>query len=171
MNNQRTTTRNLFFDMDGVIVDFDRYMREKNLSGDEAKQQPGAYVEMQPVENAIWGVRKMMSLAGQYGFAVWLATKPPTGIPWAYADKVRWVLENLPELKRNIILTHDKGLLGGRDDIIVDDRPHRANVVNFRGAVIHFGPTGTIPHWHALVDVLHRMMKPPVLPRDGVPAP
>lgn len=157
----RTTTFRIFLDMDGVIVDFESYMRQFNLTGDEVKRTHGAYLKMEPIEHAIWGVRKLMSLAGQYGGEVWLATKPPTGIPHAYADKVSWVLEHLPELKRRIILTHDKGLLGGSEDILVDDRPHRANCVNFRGALVHFGPTGTVPHWHSLVDVLHRMIRHP----------
>lgn len=161
MNNQRTTWRRVFLDMDGVVVDFDRYMQNHGLTGDEVKRREGAYREMLPIDRALWGVRKLMSLAGMLGAEVWLATKPPTGIPWAYADKVSWVLEHLPELRRNIILTHDKGLLGSADDILVDDRPHRANCQNFRGALIHFGPTGNVPHWDALVDRLHRMLRHP----------
>lgn len=135
-----TTPRfRIFFDMDGVLVDFDRLMRELGMTGDECKRHPGAYLAMRPVEGAIEGIRKVMSIAGQYGGEVWLATKPPTGIAWAYADKVSWVLNHLPELRRRIILTHDKGLLGGEGDVLVDDRPWRANCGAFRGTLIMFG--------------------------------
>lgn len=151
----------IFFDMDGVLVDFDRYMRENQLTGDEVKRGVGAYLKMEPIEHAIAGIRSVIGFAGQHGYDVWLATKPPTGVPWAYADKVEWVLDHLPELKRRIILTHDKGLLGDSDDILVDDRIHKANCQQFRGALIHFGPTGTVPHWHALVDILHRLVRHP----------
>lgn len=157
-------TRRIFFDMDGVLVDFEAFMRRHGLTGDQVKKLPGAYLNMPPLEGAIAGIAKIMSLAGQYGFEVWIATKPPTGIAFAYADKAAWVFKHLPALRRRVIITHDKGLLGGSDDVLVDDRPHRANCLAFRGALVHFGVAGTVPHWPALVDRLHRMMRHP----DGV---
>jgi 5'(3')-deoxyribonucleotidase len=156
--------RRLFFDMDGVLVDFDAFMKRHGLTGDQVKRLAGAYRDMPAIEGAIAGMHKVMSLAGMYGFEVWIATKPPTGIAFAYSDKAAWVFEHLPALRRNIIMTHDKGLLGDEDDVLVDDRPHRANCHEFRGALIHFGPAGTVPHWPALVDRLHRIMRHP----DGV---
>jgi len=72
------------------------------------------------------------------GLEVWVATKPPTGIPFAYADKAAWVLQHLPELKRRIIITHDKGLLGDERDFLIDDRPHKANCEKFKGTLIRF---------------------------------
>jgi 5'(3')-deoxyribonucleotidase len=159
----------IFFDMDGVLVNFDAFMRKHDLTGDEVKKLPGAYREMRPITDALDGIRKVMSIAGQYGGEVWLATKPPTGIPFAYGDKVSWVLDHLPELKRRIILTHDKGLLGGPDDYLIDDRPHRANCERFQGTLIHFGvnetdamhPAASIGAggWVALVPLLHDLMK------------
>jgi len=124
----------IFIDMDGVVVDFDRYMREQRITGDEAKRRPGAYLAMQPIEGAISGVRSLIGM----GFEVWIATKPPTGIPFAYADKAAWVLEHLPELKRRIIITHDKGLLGDAGDYLIDDRPHKANCGQFTGTLMPF---------------------------------
>jgi 5'(3')-deoxyribonucleotidase len=72
------------------------------------------------------------------GFEVWIATKPPTGIPYAYSDKAAWVLRELPELKRRIIVTHDKGLLGDAGDYLCDDRPHKANCERFAGTLLRF---------------------------------
>lgn len=127
----------VFVDMDGVIVDFDAYKIAKGMTGDEVKKLPGAYLEMPPIPGAIDAVRSIIGM----GFEVWIATKPPTGVPYAYSDKAAWVFTHLPELKRRIIITHDKGLLGGAGDFLCDDRPHKANCQNFAGTLPAFGPT------------------------------
>ena len=122
----------IFIDMDGVIVDFDAYKIESSMSGDEIKQLQGAYLQMKPLEGALEAVRSLIGM----GYEVWLATKPPTGVPYAYADKVAWVLQYLPELKRRIVITHDKSLLLG--DFLIDDRPHKANASKFTGKLLVF---------------------------------
>jgi 5'(3')-deoxyribonucleotidase len=124
----------VFVDMDGVIVDFDGYMKDANLTADEVKRRPGAYLTMSAIPGAIEAVRSLIGM----GFEVWIATKPPTGIHWAYGDKAAWIIRHLPELKRNIIITHDKGLLGGPGDYLIDDRPHKANCELFQGVLIRF---------------------------------
>lgn len=124
----------IFVDMDGVIVDFDAYARAHGQTGDQIKKLPGAYLAMQPVAGALAGVRSLIGM----GFEVWVATKPPTGIPGAYADKAAWVFEHLPELRRRLIITHDKGLLGDAGDYLIDDRPHKANCEKFAGTLIRF---------------------------------
>jgi 5'(3')-deoxyribonucleotidase len=124
----------VFVDMDGVIVDFDTYAKKLDQPGEEIKKRPGAYLRMSPIPGALDAVRSLIGM----GYEVWLATKPPTGIAFAYADKVSWVLEYLPELKRRIIITHDKGLLGDTGDYLIDDRPHKANCELFSGRLLHF---------------------------------
>lgn len=124
----------VFIDLDGVIVDFDAFAKAEGLTGDEIKKRPGVYLAMSPIPGAISAVRSIIGM----GYEVWIATKPPTGIPYAYADKVAWVLRHLPELKRRIVITHDKGLLGDTGDYLVDDRPHKANCESFAGTLIRF---------------------------------
>jgi 5'(3')-deoxyribonucleotidase len=124
----------VFVDMDGVIVDFDAYKIAKGLTGDEVKRKPGAYLEMPAIPGALAAVRSVIGM----GFEVWIATKPPTGVPYAYSDKAAWVLRELPELKRRIIVTHDKGLLGDAGDFLCDDRPHKANCESFAGTLLRF---------------------------------
>ena len=126
--------RRVFIDMDGVIVDFDLFKTERGLTGDEVKSMVGAYLAMPAMPGAIEAVRSLIGM----GFEVWLATKPPTGIPHAYSDKAAWVMEHLPELKRRIIITHDKGLLGNQHDYLCDDRPHKANCERFAGTLLRF---------------------------------
>ncbi len=130
----QAVSRRIFIDMDGVIVDFDRYRDERGLTGDQVKVMQGAYLDMPAIPGAIEAVRSLIGM----GYEVWLATKPPTGVPHAYSDKAAWVFRHLPELKRRVIITHDKGLLGGPDDFLCDDRPHKANCEQFPGHLLRF---------------------------------
>lgn len=137
----------VFVDMDGVLVNFELRMNQLNLSGDELKKVPGAYLDMPAYPEGIAGVKTLLGA----GYEVWIATKPPTGISWAYADKAEWVLRNLPELKRRIIITHDKGLLGDEGDFLIDDRPHKANCEKFRGKLIRFKDGMT---WAKAIEII-----------------
>ena len=124
----------VFIDMDGVIVDFDKAKKALGKTGDEVKVIPGFYASLEPIPNAFAGVRSLIGM----GFDAWISTKPPTGIAQAYAEKADYIINNLPELKRKIIITHDKGLLGDEGDYLIDDRPHKANCERFRGKLIYF---------------------------------
>lgn len=126
--------RKLFVDMDGVIVDFDGYMLKHNLTADAIKQKKGAYLEMEPIPGALEALKKVIAM----GFDVWIATKPPTGVSHAYSDKAEWVFKHIPELSKKIIITPHKGLLGDENDILCDDRPHKAFCSEFKGTVIPF---------------------------------
>lgn len=124
----------VFVDMDGVLVDFVRYMNDHDMTADEAKTHPNAYYDMLPIKRAIESVRELVAM----GKDVWIATKAPTAVPGAYADKVRWILKYLPEMKRKIIITPDKSLIGDESDILIDDRIHKANCKEFKGTLIEF---------------------------------
>lgn len=124
----------VFVDLDGVVVDFNTYREARGLTGDEVKALPGAYLDMPAIPGALEAVRSIIGM----GYEVWIATKPPTGIPHAYSDKAAWVMRELPELKRRIIITHDKGLLGDAGDYLLDDRPHKANCEKFAGTLLRF---------------------------------
>jgi 5'(3')-deoxyribonucleotidase len=124
----------VFVDMDGVIVDFHGYKQATGLSNDEIKIMPGAYLAMPAIPGAIAAVHSVISM----GYEVWIATKPPTGVPHAYSEKAAWILRELPELERRIIVTHDKGLLGDVGDYLCDDMPHKANCEHFAGTLLRF---------------------------------
>ena len=143
----------IFIDLDGVLVDFDRHCRDNQITPDECKALLGAYQTMAPMEHAIEAVATLVSM----GFEVWLATKPPTGVAHAYADKAQWVFDNLPDMRRRLILTHDKGLLGDAGDYLIDDRPHRANCEKFPGHLIHFGNYGN--DWPGVIAFFKIMAK------------
>lgn len=142
----------VFVDMDGVLVDFDAYKTERGLTGDEVKKLAGAYLAMPAIPGAVKAIRSVIGM----GFEVWIATKPPTGVPHAYSDKAAWILEHLPELKRRIVITHDKGLLGDSGDVLCDDRPHKANCEQFPGKLLRFVDGY---HWPQALDYL-RSVRP-----------
>ena len=150
----------VFVDMDGVLVDFEGYLEQHGLSVAEVKVQPGAFERMPALPGAIAALREVAGL----GFEVWIATKAPSGLPHAYADKVAWVLRELPELKRRIIVTHDKGLLGDEGDFLCDDRPHVANCERFPGTLLRFVDGY---HWpEALAVLRERASKSALETRD-----
>ena len=150
----------VFVDMDGVVVDFDAYRDSHHQTTDEVKHLPGAYLEMDPIPGAIEAIRKVVAM----GFDVWLATKPPTGVATAYSEKAAWVFKHLPELKRKLIITHDKGLLGDIADFLLDDRPGKANCEKFSGTLIRFTDGY---HWPQALEYLAKRSP---INRSGVTA-
>lgn len=152
-----TRKRRIFLDMDGVLADFDRMRAAlaarqglpiQHVTGDMVKVTPGAFAQMQPIPGAIGGVNSLIGM----GFDIWIASKPATGRPDTYSQKAAWILHHFPELKRKIILTHDKGMLGCAEDFLVDDRIHKANCEAFRGRLLHFGWEAGALDWGDLVD-------------------
>ena len=125
----------IFIDLDGVCADFNRALAETGMEPDEFRFAPGAYLNLHPIPGAIDAVNKLVA-TGNY--EIFFATKPPTGVPDAYADKVRWVMKHFYDLRKRIIITPDKGLLGSENDILIDDRPHTANCLEFPGKFIFF---------------------------------
>jgi Uncharacterized protein conserved in bacteria len=150
----RIIKRRIFLDMDGVLADFERMMREltafmgEEFNGDRVKRLVGSFERMQPIPGAVAGVKTLIGM----GFDVWIASKPATGLPHTYSEKASWILRWFPELKRKIILTHDKGMLGDAEDYLVDDRPHKANCFAFRGRLLHFGCEAGALDWAELAD-------------------
>lgn len=124
--------RRIFVDLDGPVVDFDGLRMELGLSGAELKVLPGAYARMRPVPGALEALRTLLDR----GYEVFLATKAPSGIAHAYADKAQWVFQHAPEFTDRLIITQDKGLLGDAGDFLIDDRPHAANCAGFPGTLL-----------------------------------
>ncbi len=135
----------IFIDLDGVVVDFDKYKLSLGKPGEWVKMQPGAYLAMEPIEGAIEAIRHLLKME----FDVMIATKPPTGVAHAYGEKAQWVLNHIPELERKIILMHDKGLLGDHGDFLIDDRPHKANCITFKGKLLIFSNNFK---WNEILD-------------------
>ena len=128
--------KRLYFDMDGVLVDF---MSGVNKVNDELKREyegrfdeiPGVFSLMNPIPGAIDAVHK---LAEHY--EVYILSTAPWNNPSAWADKVSWVTKYLDDVfHKRIVVTHCKNLCQG--DYLIDDNS-KNGTSEFSGEWLHF---------------------------------
>lgn len=148
--------RILYFDMDGVLVDFGSALKKQpseileQYKGHE-DDIPGLFGQMEPIDGAIDTVHK---LAEKYDCYV-LSTAPWAN-PSSWADKVKWITEHLDDVfHKKIILTHHKNLLNDGNAFLIDDRTkHGAD--EFGDRHIQFG-SDKYPDWQSVVDYLMKL--------------
>lgn len=138
----------VYVDMDGVIADFDRAMREYNLPGTELKLIKDVYLNLHPYPGAFEALPKLESM----GYEIRISTKIPRNNPGAASEKLYWLENHCPKYVGVTTITNDKGDSGRPGDYIIDDRPHKANVSNFHGTLLDFGPNNTYKNWDAILD-------------------
>ena len=159
------TVRRIYFDMDGVLADFDRgvreychmeaaplngkrSLREDDLMWAEIRKTDHFYLNLQPMPGAV----DLFNLVyRQYGPRCEILTgipKPERGIPDAGPDKMEWVRKYLsPDVKVNIVLRKEKiRYCTGRDCILIDDLEETIRDWNEAGGtgIIHRSPEETI---------------------------
>lgn len=143
--------KRLYFDMDGVIVDFDSALKlqsEETLKEYEGREDeiPGLFGRMQPMSGAIEAVRKLNEIYDCY-----ILSTAPWGNPSAWSDKVIWITRYLDDVfHKKMVITHCKHLCKG--DILIDDRD-KHGVRDFEGEWIHFG-SERFPDWDSVLDYL-----------------
>jgi 5'(3')-deoxyribonucleotidase len=125
----------IYVDLDGVGADFERAMIEKNMTANQLKVTPGAYVNLHPMPGAVDGISELLD----EGYFVMLLTKIPSENAYSASEKILWTNKHLPAVKDHIIITPDKGCVGTKRDFLIDDHPEWANAHNFPGTVIKFG--------------------------------
>ena len=148
--------RILYFDMDGVLVDFGSALKKQpseileQYKGHE-DDIPGLFGQMEPIDGAIDAVHK---LAEKYDCYV-LSTAPWAN-PSSWTDKVKWITEHLDDVfHKKIILTHHKNLLNDGNAFLIDDRTkHGAD--EFADRHIQFG-SDKYPDWQSVVDYLMKL--------------
>lgn len=143
----------LYFDMDGVITDFQSAVRKQSASTlqqykDHPDDIPGLFAQMEPMDGAIEAIK---ILATKYDCRI-LSTAPWKN-PSAWSDKVQWITERLDDVfHKKITLTHNKGALADGKSYLIDDRTkHGAD--KFGGRLIQFG-SAAFPDWKSVVDYL-----------------
>ena len=103
--------KRLYFDMDGVIVDFVSALKlqsEETLKEYEGRfdEIPGLFSQMKPVPGALEAVRKLNKKYDCY-----ILSTAPWNNPSAWSDKVVWITENLDDVfHKKMVITHCKHL-------------------------------------------------------------
>jgi hypothetical protein len=131
-----------YFDMDGVVADFEEGARLQGLDPKDFKHLPGAYKNLPWMPHAETRFLRWLDA----GLNIWMATKIPTHNPLAATEKLEWLQHRRPELLRETIITPDKGTLGHARDVLIDDRYHKAHCDAFQGTFVHFG-SESMPNW------------------------
>ena len=154
----------VYFDLDGVMADFDRGVRE--LCGAEPVDQSCATKEQ---ETALWdavrkvdhfydklellpGAKEMFDTVYEmYGDRVEILSgipKPHRKIAFAGEDKTAWVHRVLnPDIKVNIVFKEEKLQKShGPEDILIDDLARNINDWNEKGGngILHRSVEGTM---------------------------
>lgn len=140
----------IFLDMDGVIADFDRAIREYNAPAKIIKLIPGVYQHLKPMPGALEGISELLEHAPG---RIFICTKIPDKAPNAASEKLYWVHAWLPKLMGKVFIVPDKGAVGTTNDVLVDDHPEWANAHNFPGQVIKLDTVSPLtgldgPHQH-----------------------
>jgi 5'-nucleotidase len=142
----------IYFDMDGVLADFNRALQEKVTPelavkyGEDVDQIPGIFNDLKPVPGAIFAFQELSEKYDCY-----ILSTAPWGNPEAWMEKRIWVETYLGKLAhKKLILSHNKHLNKG--DYLIDDR--LANGADkFEGEHILFGGD-EFPNWATVIDYL-----------------
>lgn len=143
--------KRLFFDMDGVLVNFESGLEQVDAATKlryigRPEDIPGLFSLMLPLPGAIEAVN---TLAKHY--EVFILSTAPWKNPSAWADKRTWITRYFGDLfYKRIILSHRKDLCLG--DYLIDDRDkHGAS--EFPGEWIQFG-SSRFPDWETVITYL-----------------
>ena len=143
--------KKLFFDMDGVLVDFQSGIDKLS---DEVKKEyegrldevPGIFSLMDPMPGAIEAVNTLSEYYDMY-----ILSTAPWKNTTAYSDKLAWLTKHFGDLfKKRVIITHCKNLCDG--DYLVDDRA-KNGASEFPGEWVQFG-SERYPDWEDVTRYL-----------------
>lgn len=144
-------TQIVYVDMDNVLVDFPRGIRQlsddvKEQYKDNLDEIPGFFSDLPPVEGAIEGFRQL-----QQEYDTYILSTAPWRNPSAWTDKLLWVQRHLPKAGfKRLILSHHKNLNTGA--YLIDDRTANGAAA-FSGEHIQFG-SEAYPDWTAVLRYL-----------------
>ena len=143
--------KKLFFDMDGVLVDFqsgiDKLSEEtKREYEGRLDEVPGIFSLMDPMPGAIEAVHEL----SEY-YDIYILSTAPWNNLTAPSDKIQWLTKHFGDLfKKRVIITHCKHLVDG--DYLVDDRA-KNGASEFPGVWVQFG-TKRYPDWEEVTRFL-----------------
>lgn len=141
----------VYFDMDGVLVDFKSKAdhlnaREIKKYADHPDDIPGIFNDLKPNPD---GIEAFHCISKKYD--CYILSTAPWNNPSAWSDKLEWIKENLSQsAHKRLILSHHKDLNCG--SYLIDDRD-RHGAAEFRGKLIHLG-SEEFPDWGAVYKFL-----------------
>ena len=150
---------NCYLDSDGPVADFDKALKESGLHTDEFKHLPGIYLWLDVTEGAKQAIETLKKLDDEGLIRVWILTKTPSNSPYAYTEKILWYRKNFPWLEDRVIITHDKHVVGGVGDFLIDDRPHKANADKFKGTFMLFDVHQPVDSWIGFIDKVEKRVE------------
>lgn len=145
----------VYFDMDGVLADFERASIERGIIGSELKLVRNLYFDLEPYPGGLEALKEIADM----GFNTHIATKVPTYNPYAATEKLLWIEKHIPHMLPHVTITSNKGQLGIESDFLIDDRIHKANVMDFQGTVLHFGPYGKYKDWEQALEFFRKFIE------------
>ena len=126
----------IYIDLDGVVADFDKAV--SNLSSSEKSDYinnyqniTGIYAKLQPIPGSIVAIKKISK-----NYDTYILTAAPWHNPSAWSDKLIWVKKFIPQMKKRLIISHNKHLNKG--DFLIDDNTYNG-AANFQGKLIRYG--------------------------------
>ena len=143
--------KRLYFDMDGVIVDFASALQlqsEETLKEYEGRldEIPGLFSQMKPMPGALEAVRRLNETYDCY-----ILSTAPWNNPSAWSDKVAWITEHLDDVfHKRMVITHCKHLCEGA--YLIDDRG-KNGASEFKGEWIQFG-SDRFADWKSVLSYL-----------------
>ena len=136
-----TTTKTLYIDMDGVLVDLQYNLDKQGWHQNVFKDPP-------PIDGA---VEAFNELCFDEDYDVYILSTAPWNIPNSWTQKRLWVSKYLgAKAHKRLILCNHKNLLRG--DILIDDRTANG-AGEFQGELIQFG-TEKWPDWKTVIKYL-----------------
>ncbi|MCK9445978.1 hypothetical protein M0Q50_03700 [bacterium] len=147
--------KKLFFDMDGVIVNFQSGIDKLDIDTlkkykDCLDEVPGIFGLMEPIDGAIDAVYELSK-----HFDVYILSTAPWNNVSSLSDKIKFIHNYFGKDKdsvfyKKVFLTHHKEMVDG--DILIDDRSNNG-AKDFKGEWIHFG-SEKYPNWKIVIEYI-----------------
>jgi hypothetical protein len=123
------------------------------------KYLPGTYLYLPITPGATEALQTLRHYDEDNLIRVWVLTKTPSCTPYAYTEKILWYRQHFKWLEDRVILTHDKSLLGTEEDLLLDDRPHKANAELFRGGLEIFDVQDPLESWNKFMYAVREQIQ------------
>lgn len=135
--------KTIYFDMDGVLADFDRGVKEilgfsqgwEEFMWDEMKKHPHFYYDLKPIEDAVELFKEVWKKYGDNCQILSAYPKPFRGIDEAYNDKILWIKKYLGEgIIANLVYREEKvNFIKDSQSVLVDDYDKNIDEWNMKG--------------------------------------